>query len=188
MRYIKEYKIFENLSNPVSINQFVSQIGIPDPKRQRIIEWWNENRSHIKIHYFEFSSPQPIAGVFLGIDEIAINRRLPMPPHMKLFLALHESAHCDQHRQGRFMEHYYNTVVEGDKDSFLQGYAQLEREANDFAVNSMRQIGFDNEMTREEMMIRGNERAGQMVYNMMRSDIERFRPVDFIDLLKKQIL
>jgi hypothetical protein len=52
----------------------------------------------------------------------------------------------------------------------------------------MRQIGFEREMNMEEMMLRGNERAGGMVYQMMTNDIQRLNPVDFIDLLKKQIL
>ena len=33
----------------------------------------------------------------------------------------------------------------------------------------------------------GNERAGDMVYQMMSNDIQRTNPVDFFDLLKKQI-
>ena len=110
-----------------------------------------------------------------------------MPPHVKLFLALHESRHCDQHRQGIFMQGYYDAVINGDRDSFLTAYAELERDANDYAINSMRQIGFDREMNFEEMMLRGNERAGNMVYQMMTSDIERLQPTDFFDLLKKQI-
>lgn len=36
-------------------------------------------------------------------------------------------------------------------------------------------------------MLRGNERAGNRVYQMMSLDIERLNPVDFFDLLKKQI-
>jgi hypothetical protein len=37
------------------------------------------------------------------------------------------------------------------------------------------------------MRLRGNERAGGMVYQMMSDDIQRLNPVDFFDLLKKQI-
>jgi hypothetical protein len=37
------------------------------------------------------------------------------------------------------------------------------------------------------MRLRGNEMAGYMVYQMMSSDIQRINPVDFFDLLKKQI-
>ena len=101
---------------------------------------------------------------------------------------LHESRHCDQHDQGVFMEGYYNTVVNGDKESFLRSYSDLEKDANDFAINSMRAIGFEREMNMEEMRLRGNERAGNMVYQMMTNDINRLNPTDFIDLLKKQIL
>jgi hypothetical protein len=188
MKYLKPYKIYESLQDTeVSIDEFLEKVGIPESKRPQIINWWNENRRDFIIHYFNFSSPQPIAGVFLGENIIAINSRLPMPPHIKLFLALHESRHCDQHKEGRFMEGYYNTVVNGDKESFLQTYTDSERDANDFAVQSMRDCGFDSEMNFEEMRLRGNERAGDMVYRMMSNDIERLNPVDFFDLLKKQI-
>ena len=189
MKYLQTYKLFEDLDNStqVSIDQFLEKIRIPEFKRPEIISWWNQNRTDFVIHYFEFSSPQPIAGVFLGENIIAINSRLPMPPHIKLFLALHESRHCDQHREGRFMEGYYNNVVNGDKESFLQTYMDLERDANNFAIQSMRECGFDSEMNFEEMRLRGNERAGDMVYRMMSNDIQRLNPTDFFDLLKKQI-
>lgn len=188
MKYIKSYKLFESLTpdNQITIEQFLDNIGIRENKQQ-IVEWWNQNRSEIQIYYFQFSS-QPIAGVSLGTNTIAINSSLPMPPHVKLFLALHESRHCDQHADGILMPGYYDTVVNGDKDSFLQSYRELEKDANDFAINSMRSIGFEREMNREEGRLRGNEGAGNMVYQMMKNDINKFNPVDFIDLLKKQIL
>jgi hypothetical protein len=126
--------------------------------------------------------------VFLGENTIALNERISMPPHVKLFLALHESRHCDQHREGEFMEGYYETVLRGDREGFLMAYSELERDANNFAINSMRQIGFEREMNMEEMILRRNEGAGGMVYQMMTNDIRRLNPVDFIDLLKKQIL
>ena len=189
MKHLKPFnKLFENLNTPITIEQFLKAIGMSSDKFEVVTSWWNQNRRGFKIHHFPFSSPQPIAGVFLGVDEIAINSRLPMPPFMKLFLALHESRHCDQHREGDFMTQYYETVVGGNKELFLEGYRRLEQDANDFAVNSMREMGFSLEMDREERRIRSNEGAGVMVYRMMTSDIARFRPVDFIDLLKKQIL
>jgi hypothetical protein len=188
MKYIKSYKIFESLENSqISIEDFLQQIRIPHDKFSSIINWWNENRNDIKIHYFSFNSPQPIAGVFLGEDTICVNSRLPMPPHIKLFLALHESRHCDQHKEEGFMEGYYNSVVNGDKENFLSSYQRLEKDANDFAINAMREIGFETEMNFEEMRLRSNERAGEMVYRMMSSDIMRLQPTDFFDLLKKQI-
>lgn len=190
MKHLKSFKVFESITegNQISIEQFLTEIRIPENRKQQIVEWWNQNREGIKIHYFPFSSPQPIAGVFLGTDIIAINSRLPMPPHVKLFLALHESRHCDQHSQDIFMSGYYDTVVNGDKEAFLQSYAELERDANDFAVDSMIAMGFEREMSMEEMRLRGNERAGEMVYQMMTNDISRLNPTDFIDLLKKQVL
>jgi hypothetical protein len=110
-----------------------------------------------------------------------------MPPHVKLFLLLHESKHCDQYNEGRFMEEYYYTVVNGDKETFLTSYKELEEEANIFAITSMRELGFIREMNMEGPMLRGNERAGEMIYNMMRKDIEKYQPIDFFDLLTKQI-
>jgi hypothetical protein len=188
MKYIKSFKIFESINQPViPINEFLQRIRIPNHLINDISNWWMENRSHIKIHFFPFQSSKPIAGVFLGEDTICINERIPMPPHMKLFLALHESRHCDQHKEGRFMDGYYNTVVNNDKESFLRYYKELEEDANDFAISSMRELGFDREMNSEEQRLRGNEGAGNMVYNMMKDDIEKYQPIDFFDLLRKQI-
>ncbi len=188
MKHITSFKLFENLNNTiVSIEEYLKLIGISPDKHQQIIEWWNQNRSHIKIHFFPFESPKPIAGVFLGTDIIAINQRLQMPPHVKLFLSLHESRHCDQHAEGILMPGYYDTVVNGDKESFLRSYRELEHDANTFAINGMRQMGFEREMNMEESRLRSNESAGNMVYQMMTDDISRMTPVDFIDLLKKQI-
>jgi hypothetical protein len=110
-----------------------------------------------------------------------------LPPHIKLFLVLHESRHCDQHSQGIFNPEYFETVVQGNKSEFLRNYLKLEQDANDFAINSMRELGFDLEMNREERNLRRNEGAGHMVYDMMTQDIQRFRPTNFIDLLKKQV-
>lgn len=188
MKYIKSFKIFESINQPVvPINEFLEKIRISKHLIEGISNWWMENRSHIKIHFFRFQTSKPIAGVFLGEDTVCINEGMPMPPHMKLFLALHESRHCDQHKEGRFMDGYYNTVVGGDKESFLRTYRELEKDANDFAISSMRQLGFEREMNLEEQRIRSNEGAGSMVYNMMKSDIEKYQPVDFFDLLRKQI-
>jgi hypothetical protein len=86
------------------------------------------------------------------------------------------------------MSGYYDTVVNDDLQGFLRAYSELEKDANDFAINSMREIGFSGEMDREENMLRGNQGAGPMVFNMMKRDIERLNPTDFFDLLKKQIL
>lgn len=193
MKHIKSFKIFENHGNEVSIEIFLQEIGIPNDKHPIVIDWWYKNLSHIKIYHFEFSSPEPIIGVVLSENEIAINKtsnpRLPwnkMPIFIKLFTALHESKHCDQHRENRFSNLYFDPVKEGDKDRFFENYFKLEREANDFAINSLREMGF---MVRDSEL-RGNEslRAAESVYQMMRIDVQRLNPIDMIDLYRKQVL
>lgn len=188
MKHLKTYKLFENLNNPIGIGQLLAEINFPPELRPQVESWWNQNRTEIRIHHFNFSSTQPIAGVFLGIDEIAINKRLPIPPHIKLFLALHESGHCNQHRDGRFMAGYYDTVIAGNKPEFLRAYTELEIDANDYAFNSLREMGLERLYQFEEPKLRGNQGAGEMVWRMMTADIARLNPTDFIDLLKKQIM
>lgn len=188
MKHLTPFKIFENLeSNQVSINEFLAGIGIDNGKIPEILDWWGKNRNDIKIHFFPFKTRQPIAGCFMGVDKICINQNLFMPSHIKLFLALHESRHCDQHREGVFEAGYWEPVVQGRKGDFLREYRNLERDANDFAVNSMREIGFEREMNMEEGRLRSNEGAGEMVYRMMTDDIQRTGATNFFDLLKKQI-
>lgn len=189
LKYFKQLFESENINTPgISIEDFCNRIGIPQSMINNISEWWDANRSNIKIHLFPFGSVDPIAGVFLGEDTVCINENLRMPPHIKMFLALHESRHCDQERDGIFMEGYYDTVINNDLEGFLEAYSRLEKDANDYAIQSMRDIGFSREMDMEENRLRGNERAGNMVYSMMKKDIERLNPTDFFDLLKKQIL
>lgn len=173
----------------ISITEFLNNIGIRHDKATEVADWWNKNRGHIKIYFFPFKCAQPIAGIFLENDTICVNENFRMaPPHVRLFLALHESRHCDQYAEGIFMDGYYNTVLQNDKNGFIRSYEQLERDCNDFAIDSMREMGFIEEMNREERILRSNERAGAMVYDMMKNDIEKFDPVDMFDLLKKQIL
>lgn len=187
MKYLKQFRIFESSEIPLPIDFFLDEIGITSDKKKIVEGWWSQHRNHIKIYHFPFSSPHPILGVILGENEIAINKKMNVPPHIKLFVALHESRHCDQHSQGIFNPQYFETVVQGNKPEFLKNYVKLEVDANDFAINNLRKIGFDREMDREERMLRGNEGAGHKVYDMMTQDIQRFKPVDFIDLLKKQV-
>lgn len=175
----------ETLSS-LSIEEFLDSIGIREGKEE-IVEWWNSNREGIKIYYFPFSSRNPIGGCFFGEDSVCINSKIPSPPHIKLFICLHESRHCDQYAEGDFMESYFQTVVDGDKESFLEAYSRLERDANDFAIEGMREMGFAREMVREERGLRGNEEAGPMVFRMMSEDIARINPSNFFDLLSSQI-
>ncbi len=119
MKYIKSFKIFENQGSETSIEKFLQEIGMSSRNIPLILDWWSKNRNHIKIYHFAFSSPHPIAGVILSENEIAVNKKMNLPPHIKLFLVLHESRHCDQHSQGIFNPEYFETVVQGNKSEFL---------------------------------------------------------------------
>jgi hypothetical protein len=190
MKHLSTFKLFERLDNStlVTIEQFLQRIRIPNHMIPTIVSWWNQNRSEIRIHFFRFNTTEPIGGVIIDGNTIALNDdSMPMPPHVKLFLALHESRHCDQHRMGNSITQYFDSVVGNDKQSFMRHYEELESDANDFAIQSMRACGFDRQMNFEERMLRANEMAGDMVYRMMSDDIQRINPVDIFDLFKKQI-
>jgi hypothetical protein len=189
LKSFKEWtRVFENLDNPVGIREFLENIEISLEKHDRIVQWWEENRSNIRVHYFRFTSENPIMGVFLGERDVAINSKTVAPGWMKLFLALHESRHSDQHREGVLIPGYWDTVVAEDEETFLAAYQYFEQDANDFAVQSMVEIGFEREMQGNERRLRGNEGAGKLVYQMMQRDIEKYQPSDLIDLFKMQIL
>lgn len=188
MKYLKSYKIFESLDTTISIEDYLRRIRIPNHLISNIVTWWNQNRRHIDIYLFDFNTGKMIAGGIVGENKVAINERLPMPPHVKLFLLLHESKHIDQNNEDRFMDAYFQTVVDDNKEEFLRNYTELEVEANLFAIEAMNELGFEREMRMESNMLRGNERAGEMVYRMMKNDIEQYRSNDFFDLIKSQIL
>lgn len=190
---MKNFKIYESLQNRTIPGQtlpiaFFTDLGFPPREALRLTDWWDRNRSRIRIHYFPFATEAPIMGVFFGEDVIAINQKPMVPPPIKIFIALHESKHADQFMEGRFEEYYFGRVVNRDLTGFLESYAELEREANDYAISSMRDLGFSNFIDPQENRLRGNEGAGRMVYNMMSQDIEKYKPETFTDLLISQII
>lgn len=193
---MKKYKEFLNenrgdqneIPDEISIESFLNKIEIPNFLVDNISGWWNENRSHIEIYSFPFNTGKPIMGGILGKNKIAINDITRLPPHIKLFIALHESRHCDQHNNDEFMDGYFHNVENENLEEFLRAYLYLERDANDFAIASMRDCGFNREMNFEEERLRSNEGAGKTVYRMMREDIMKYNPNDIFDLIKIQIL
>lgn len=176
-----------NLPGIINIGGFISSIRIPSNLQEGVKEWWDLNRKRINLHYFRFRSNQPIMGCFFGTSAIAINEKPMVPPEIKLFIALHESKHADQHLEGRFSP-YFDTVKDGDREGFLRVYSDLEREANLYAISSMREMGFGEFMDFNENRLRGNEGQGQMVYQMMESDIDRFDAKNMFDLLINQVV
>jgi hypothetical protein len=193
---MKNYKQFLNenangeelILDPITIESFLPRVGIPNYLVDNISRWWHQNRSHIEIYLFRFNTNKPIMGGIIGKNKIAINESSRFPPHVKLFLALHESRHCDQYNEGIFERGYFESVKNENLKAFLGAYMYMERDANDFAISSMRACGFNREMDFEETMLRKNEEGGTRVYEMMRDDIARYDPDNFFDLIKMQIL
>ena len=171
----------------ISIDDFLLEIGIQENLIPEISDWWNQNREGVSIHYFDFGSRDPIIGVYIGENRVAINKKSRDLPDFKLFIAIHESFHCDQDMRGE-MEKYFNLVKYGNVTEFSNYYRQIEKEANDFAITSMKDLGFSRFIDSSERMLRGNEFAGSPVFSMMKRDIEKTGAENFKDLLLSQIL
>ena len=193
---IKKFKDFilnesgisgNELPGLISIENFLSEIGIQENLITEISDWWNQNREGVSIHYFDFGSQDPIIGVYIGENRVAINKKSRDLPDFKLFIAIHESFHCDQDMRGE-MEKYFNLVKYGNVTEFSNYYRQIEKEANDFAITSMKDLGFSRFIDSSERMLRGNEFAGSQVFSMMKRDIEKTGAENFKDLLLSQIL
>jgi len=171
----------------LSIEDFLIEIGIKEEYTSRICEWWNLNRKEISIHYFEFNTQDPIIGVYIGENRVAINKKSRDLPDFKLFIAIHESFHCDQDIRGE-MDKYFDYAKEGSMTEFSDFYQRIEKEANNFAISSMREFGFSQFIDSSERRLRGNEFAGPQVFSMMRRDIQKTGAETFKDLLLIQIL
>ena len=63
----------------------------------------------------------------------------------------------------------------------------LEEDANDFAINGCKEMGLNN-IVSSEQRLRMNENIGDIVYNMMSSDIKRTGATTFSELLYSQVL
>ena len=172
-------------SDIVTIEELANEFSIYD--KETMIDWWKENRDRIEIHYFPFKTNEPILGACLSSNSVALNEKARAPEDIKIFIMTHESYHCDQMLEGKFEEEYFKTVMDGDKETFLKNYKRLENDANNKAITAMTKMGFRN-FSRMENMLRGNEDQGGFVWNMMRSDIEKYKPTSFVDLIKAQIL
>jgi hypothetical protein len=185
---LEESKVAETeLPGLIVIEDFLSEIGIEQKLIPQISEWWNENRKGISIHYFEFGSQDPIIGVYLGENKVCINKKSRDLPDFKLFIALHESLHSDQDKKGE-MDNYFNYAKDGNAEEFSNLYRRVEKEANDFSISSMRELGFSEFIDFSERRLRGNEFAGSQVFSMIRRDIEKTGAENFKDLLLTQIL
>lgn len=183
-----EALIERKIPGEIRIDDFVSQIGFSGELAKNICDYWKRTRGEVKIFFFPFACPQPILGAYIGDENLAINSRPPIPKEMRLFILFHESQHIQQHQEGRLEEQYFQTVVNDDKESFIQNYQLLEDEANTFAFNSMRAVGLSDFSESQERSVRSNERAGDGVFKMIKGDILRTKANSLAELIRIQIL
>jgi hypothetical protein len=187
----KTFKLFEeNIRGikPVTIEEFVDKIKFENKHKENIISWWNENRHDIKIYYFNFSGIGMHGfGSIFGDDSIAINSNKSYHAQFILFIALHESRHVDQYRMG-ILKPYFDTVVNNDYSAFLKAYRELEKDANDYAINSMFEIGFLDFIGKNPHGVRGNEDMGSSIFHIMRHIITQYNPSNLIELAHNTII
>jgi len=170
----------------IAFEHFIVAIGIREGYKQRVLDWWNENKSHINIYYFPFKTNIIMGGCVISSDSIAVNSNFDNNPENLLYVALHESAHAQQELEGR-LSPYFDTVVQNNLEQFLEVYKTLEVEANDFAHNAMVELGFDSFIIQYESSLRFNELAGQMVFETMKREIEKNNPTNFMEMFEKMI-
>ena len=180
----------ESFPGEVGIEEFVNFLKINSEIKKEVCNWWGLSRNNIKIHIFPFRTESPILGCFIGNKRVAINskRIAGIQPEMILFALLHETRHSDQYDADEYHGEYFGAANRGDIDSFRRTYLNSEKDANSYAISVMRDIGFDYFLDRQEKMIRKNEEAADMVYSMMRNDIEKHKVSTLMELVFKQIL
>ena len=180
----------ESFPGEVGIEEFVNFLKINSEIKKEVCNWWSLSRNNIKIHIFPFRTESPILGCFIGNKRVAINSKGidGIQPEMILFALLHETRHSDQYDADEYHGEYFGAANRGDIDSFRRTYLNSEKDANSYAISVMRDIGFDYFLDRQEKMIRKNEEAADMVYSMMRNDIEKHKVSTLMELVFKQIL
>jgi hypothetical protein len=129
-------------------------------------------------------------GVSLYDNKVAFNSTSFAPPEVKLFILIHESRHADQQSSNDdgFDDRYFNSVLSDNKNEFIEMYKSIEKDANDFAVKSMNEMGFDEFINLQEIQLRGNEHMGDQVFSMIKKDIQKNGSTDFKSLIYSQIL
>lgn len=189
MKYIKLFENFESSDNlkPITIERFLENINLLENDRPRIINWWHEHRERIDIYYFPFNLNVMAYGAVFSEDSIAINSNMNTNPQFMLYVALHESMHSNQVLI-KTINPYFDKVVEGDYEGFIKAYTQLEIEANMFAEESMRELGYERFIEQNTRMLQQNLQYGRVVYDVMTRDIQNYKPINLIDLLRKMIM
>lgn len=192
MKHLKKFELFETISTipgETTIENYVSQVlpGMSTRDKEKFCDYWNQNRSEYKLHYFKFAVP--ILGAAVGEKEIAVNTDIKnLPEHMRLFLPLHESFHLDQNAESdEFSKGYFQSVVDNNLPLFIKSYKRYESEANDYAIQVLRQLDiFTTEL--DERRIRSNEGMVSHIFDMMKKDIKKTGAKTIFELIKTQII
>jgi len=194
MRYLDKFRVIESnetllagLPPSIEVETFSRQIGLNEEEIEKFTHLWLETRPDFHIHHFRFETPHPIMGVFFFGNIVCINQLGGVPPLMKAFIALHESRHAQQWSRGIFEEKYFRPVLQERKEEFLEGYSELEGDANNWALETLRGGGFEDFVEKRGHHLRQNELMGSQVYNMMLRDIKMTRSASMADLIASQI-
>jgi hypothetical protein len=184
--------INESSNTSISIGEFIDSInhdGMLGKNKQSAIDWWDTNRGGVNINLFEFNSPHPIVGCAISLDTVAMNMNMVgrMPSEIILFILIHESKHLDQASNSEFDDGYFQTIVNGDTDGFVEYYMKSEKEANQYAENAMNVIGFNGTMAKYQLNRNEDIGAAAETYSMMKKDIEATNATSLFDLIKSQI-
>lgn len=171
----------------IKIEDFLLEIGIEKESIQKISNWWNKNIKKISIYHLDFKTQDPIIGIYGGENKIFIRKKSETLPEFKLFILIHESFHRIHEKNGT-MEKYFNLVKENNLIEFSKVYSRSEKEANDFAISSMVNLGFYNFINSKEKYLRGNEFMGSKIFYIMKNDIEKTGSKNFKELILNQIL
>jgi hypothetical protein len=101
---------------------------------------------------------------------------------------MHERRHLEQHRDLDFNHIYFYPVQKDDIDLFLSGYIKTEKEANDYALQEMVDLGFYEFVSKFEGSLRSNETIGESVFRTISDDMCKTGSVSFQDLIRSQLI
>ncbi len=177
----------QSLPSPISIKEFLLEIGLDTNHIENIVKWWEKFRNNIQIHYFTFNTHLPIFGGVCSEHSVAINKKLYSEPLLKLFILLHESKHTDQICNNT-IKPYFDNAKEDNIDDFMFHYVNLEKEANDYAFSTMKELGYEDFVEKNEYFFRSNENNGNQVFHSMKSEIQKSNADNIQKLVISMIL
>ena len=86
-----------------------------------------------------------------------------------------------------FSKGYFQSVVDNNLPLFIKSYKRYESEANDYAIQVLRQLDiFTTEL--DERRIRSNEGMASHIFDMMKKDIKKTGAKTIFELIKTQII